>query len=481
VLAGLLATSCGSDGSDGTGDDARSVEKTGETAVDSSKVFDDSYVHDISVTFDEADYDAMIETYSSAGDKEWIVADITIDGSDYNDVGLRLKGNSSLMGIRGDWGGRTDDPAGSADAEEPADNADAAEPATPRGGPGGSADAEKPETLPWLIRLDKNIDDQNHEGVTELVIRSSNSETSLNEAVALELLEVAGLASQDAMATSFTVNGGDAKLRLAIEHPGDLWVDERFGTGGSLYKAESTGDFSYRGDDPASYDEVFDLEAGDDENLEHLTEFLQFINEADDATFAAELPDRLDVEAFATYLASQELLGNFDDIDGPGNNAYLYYDPETEQFTVVPWDMNLAFNAMMGGAGAGSGGPPEGFDPSQMPEGFDPSQAPEGFDPSQAPEGFDPSQAPPGGTGEGGQGGGPRMNRSNVLVERFKKVESFKALYDEALVSLKADLFESGKADEVLARWVKVLEDGGGDLVDKETITTEADNVAANF
>ena len=44
-----------------------------------------------------------------------------------------------------------------------------------------------------------------------------------------------------------------------------------------------------------------------------------------------------------------DLIDNFDDINGPGNNAYLFVDPKSSQFTIVPWDMNLAF----GGNGLG--------------------------------------------------------------------------------------------------------------------------------
>ena len=32
----------------------------------------------------------------------------------------------------------------------------------------------------------------------------------------------------------------------------------------------------------------------------------------------------------------QDLVDNFDDIDGPGNNSYLSYDAATGQFTIVP-------------------------------------------------------------------------------------------------------------------------------------------------
>jgi spore coat protein CotH len=289
------------------------------TGVSATDVFDSSYVHDVSLSFAEADYEAMIETYATTGDKVWIEAAVTVDGVTYEHAGIRLKGNSSLRGLAGNGRG---------------------------GGPGGTASADAPEDLPWLIRLDEYVAGRNHNGISELVIRSNVTETSLNEAVALDLIELAGLASEDAAAVAFTVNGSDAVLRLAVENPNDEWLEENFDDAAALYKAESTGDYSYRGDDPDAYDEVFDQEAGEDNaDLTPLIEFLDFINNADDASFAAQLAERLDVEAFATYLALQDLIDNFDDIDGPGNNSYLSYDTETEMFTVVAWDHNLALPA----------------------------------------------------------------------------------------------------------------------------------------
>ena len=52
---------------------------------------------------------------------------------------------------------------------------------------------QDPETMPWLIDLDHFIDGQSHDGLSELVVRSNGTATSLNEAVALELLQLAGL------------------------------------------------------------------------------------------------------------------------------------------------------------------------------------------------------------------------------------------------------------------------------------------------
>lgn len=388
------------------------------------ELFDSSVVHDIQIEFDQGAYDAMIETYETDGDKDWIEATVTIDGTTFETVGLRLKGNSSLFGLTSDT-------------------------------------AENPEELPWLIRFDKFVDDQTHQGHADLVIRSNSTETAMNEAVALELLGLAGLATEEAMATTFTVNGGATELRLVIEHPDELWEGENFDSDESaLYKADSEGDYSYRGDDPDAYDDVFDQKVGDDD-LEPLIDFLEFINNTDDATFTTELGEHLDLEAFATYLAFQDLVDNFDDIDGRGNNSYLHFDYDTEQFTVVNWDLNLAFgtaNVTGGGAGAG-GGPSAGGERPEAPEGLEP---------------------PAGGRGGAGGPGGAGAT-SNVLVERFLEVDEFAAMYIAATAELTDTLYTSGAAQEIIDEWVAALSAGAADVVDVATVQSDADAISASI
>ncbi|MET0579760.1 MAG: CotH kinase family protein, partial [Ilumatobacteraceae bacterium] len=428
-----------------TGDAGTATGTDDEAATGEVDVFDHSAVHDISLAFDQADYDAMIDTYQDTGEKEWIEATVTIDGHTLERAGVRLKGNSSLAGLGGfaPGGGRQPDTsAGDATDTQPdagaGDTTGTRVDAPERRDGGlvefGGASADSPQDLPWLIRLDEFVEGQTYQGYEDFVVRSSNTETALNEAVSLTLLDEAGLASQAAIATRFSVNDSAAVLRLVVEHPDDdKWYESWFDGDGALYKAESTGDWSYRGDDPTSYEEVFDQEGGSEvADLTPLIDFLQFINESDDAVFATELPLRLDVDAFATYLAMMELIGNFDDIDGPGNNAYLRWDATTEQFTVVPWDMNLSLGSGMGGGGfpggtpGGEGGPPGGTLPDgmELPGGT----LPGGMEPPSGsrPEGMDGEQG-------GFPGGGAIGGRSNPLVERFLANEEFNALYERRL------------------------------------------------
>ena len=103
-------------------------------------VYDPTAVHAISVEFDPAAFEAMVETFRSTGDKEWIRATVTIDGTRFEDVGLRLKGNSTLREV--------------------------------------STDSD-PAQIPWLIKLHEFVDGQDIDGYSQFVLRASSTQTAL--------------------------------------------------------------------------------------------------------------------------------------------------------------------------------------------------------------------------------------------------------------------------------------------------------------
>ncbi|MCV2395483.1 CotH kinase family protein [Actinotalea sp. M2MS4P-6] len=425
VALALALAGCASSGeASSAATAAPSASATGTAAGSTATTtgfFDTSQLHTIEVELDQADLDDVIATYLATGEKDWLSATVTIDGETFTDVGMRLKGNSTLRVVTADTPG---------------------------------------EDLPWLIRLDKYVDGQSLDGVTSLVVRASSTSTAVNEAVALQLIAAAGLASEAPTEVAFSVNG-DAALRLVIENPDDVWAARTFTSESLLYKAQAGGDYSYRGDDPAAYDDIFDQEAGEPETLDPLIEFLAWLNESDDATFAAELDEHVDVDSLVTYLAVQELVGNADDIDGPGNNSYLQWDPDTGLMTVVSWDQNLSFGTANVG---GQGGPGAGQGAGQAPDRA-PGQAAGGAA-GQAAGG-----RPAGGAGPG-RGG-------NVLTERFLSDPDAVAAVDAELDRLTAELVTSGVADGLLDDWQTLLTDQAGDLVDAATVAAEVDAVRA--
>ncbi|KAB8169986.1 spore coat protein CotH [Streptomyces sp. 3MP-14] len=423
--------------------------------------------HSIEVTFNEDEYADMLRVFREEGEKQYIRADVVIDGTVVNDVALRLKGNSTLMGLRSDQaaGGGADGGAGE----------DAA-PEGRGGGIGGVAlSDEEPEKLPWLISFDEFQSGRAYQGHTEIALRpgTTTSATALNEALALALTAEDGQVTQDFAFASVAVNGGEAAPRLLLESPDEPWAAEL--GDGVLYKARAGGSFDYLGDDPTAYEESFrQVNAAGGQDLTPVTRLLRFVDEADDEEFAARLDAYLDVESFARYLATQALLSNGDGMDGPGNNYYLWYDTEAERFTVLSWDLNLAFGGMGGaGLGGGAGGGPGGGaggerpEDGELPEG---GQAPEDGERPELPDGgapFPEGQLPEGQApevevpeGEVPDGGRSSLG-SGALKERFLADDAFLELYERAYAELYQELIADGTATDLLDSVVARAEDAG--------------------
>ena len=385
-----------------TGTSASTNAATAATQLGAVGSLDTATVHEISFEFDQADFETAVNAYLADESKVWIEATVTIDGTAYPKAGIRLKGHSTMKGI---------------------------------------TTTTNPATVPWMVKLDKYTE-QSADGMTDFIIRGNGLATALNEAVALELLGAAGLASQDAIGIAFSANGSDPVYRLAMENLDDTWMAEQLSASGALYKAKVGGDYTYRGADVSAYETAFEQDAGKkNADLTPVMEFLDFVNNSDEATFAADLDKHLDVDAFATYLAMETLLDNYDDVDGPGNNSFLYYDTEADRITVVPWDHNLAFG--------------------QRPTGVDGVQVGGGG-------------ARGGGARPAGGGGGPGRN-ANPLVNRFNSVPAFSALYNQKLAALRSSLFQSGTAADYLDQWKAIVASSG--LVDEATISSDSQTI----
>ncbi|QNJ92510.1 CotH kinase family protein [Mycolicibacterium fluoranthenivorans] len=369
-------------------------------------LFDSSVPHNLAIDLTDAEYSDMINAYAKDGEKKWVNADITIDGLLITDVAVRLKGNSTLMGLRKNSDIRPPDGAGGGAPQGDAMNM-------------VSATAEDPASLPLLISFDQNAEGRGYQGMTELSVRPGTP--VLNEALALSLTAASGQPTQRYTYTTYTING-HTTTRLVLEHPDDLYADALFASDGYLYKADANSRLEFVGTDQSDYAGQFkQINAADSGNLQPLINFLRWLDGADDAEFDAHLSDWVDVESFARYLATQNLLVNADDMGGPGQNYYLWYDLHTEKLSVVSWDLNLA---MQGDAATG----PHDEVKISMPGGAAGDKAP--------PEGV-----------PGGQG---MPNFENQLKTRFLKSTAFTHIYDDAYWELYDRMYGAGHAHRVL-------------------------------
>ncbi|MGM0181235.1 hypothetical protein IGK74_000121 [Enterococcus sp. AZ150] len=459
LLAGCSVQGTTSTSSSTTKTNTTTVSTTNDTTTTENTFFTDDSVHTIAIDVNDDDYQAALTAYKEDGKKKWISATVTIDGQKFENVGIKLKGNSTLRNALSSG-------QGIKNGEVTTDS--------------NTTSTVNPEELPWIIRLDKYVDGQSYSGRTDFVIRGNNSETSLNEAVALSMLSDADIPTEQSAFTKVSFNGSTQALRLVIDTPDDdLWTEEHFGTNVLVYKADADGDYSYRGEDASSYTDVFDQKYGDDD-MTPMINFLKFINEASDEDFANKLADYVDVDEFATYLAMQDIVGNDDDIDGPGNNAYWVYDKDTKKFQIIAWDQNLSFGGMgqNGPGGGGQMGQMNDDDQGNTQMGTPPDGAPSG---QTAPNG----QTPPDQTDTQTQTDDQTdtktqrsgMNKENPLTEKFRANSTFAALIEEKKTELIALLVTSGDAAKIVSEDQALLEKEASDLVDQSTIQSEASSI----
>jgi spore coat protein CotH len=443
-------------------------------------LYDTSVAHSVQLEYDQSKFEKMMKEFTEDGNKEYIEADLTIDGVYLEDVGIRLKGNSTLMSLRGGGagmpGGGRGAPGGAAAGQDGADAGQDTAPNRRQGGRGGGMtqyglSEEKPEELPWLIKIDEFVEGRAYQGEREISLRpGSDDQVPVNEALSLSLMNSSGLKNERYSFTSLQVNERPVTTRLMVENP-DTEYARSVGDGdGVMYKARAGSSFAYQGDDPTDYESSFkQLNKVGSQDLEPVMKLIKWLDQASDEEFEKELEQYVDVESLATYVAAQNLLLNFDDMSGPGKNYMLWYDLDTEKFTVLGWDYNLTFSGdatagpddeigmggMRGGApteGGADGGAPEG-----MPEGF-PDELPEGF-PEGMPEGF------PGGT-QGGAAAGPGQGgglSGHELKDRFLESDAFDAVYKKAYQRLYEKFYGSGAATTALDRVADAAREAGAD------------------
>ncbi|NJQ02601.1 CotH kinase family protein [Streptomyces zingiberis] len=518
-------------------------------------LYDTSVAHSIQLEYDEDAFDRMMKEFEEEGTKDYIKADLTIDGVHLEDVGIRLKGNSTLMSLRGDDArggarGRMFGPDGQEDQQERQDqggqdggqepqdqdgqdagatngaggtaqealaeegdtpqDGGAAQEAPQQGRGGGMTmyelSPDKPEELPWLIKIDEYIEGRAYQGEREISVRpGSDGQVPLNEALSLSLTDASGEPAERYAFSAVQVNNGPAVTRLMVENP-DTDYAESTGDGGGnavLYKARAGGSFAYRGDDPTDYEESFrQLNLKGSQDLSPVMRLAKWAEEASDEEFAEELGTYVDVESFARYVATQNLLLNFDDMAGPGNNYLLRYDLDTKKFSVLGWDYNLSMSGdtaagpddelrMGGGMGGGPGraggdaAGEEGTGNGDTTGNGDARETGPGAGAQQDGGGFPggPGGAardnawPPGegaagesdGDGEAGEAGErPQgMRGGHVLKERFLELDAFDEVYKDAYRELYETFYGSGTALrnlEEIAEQARNAEADGEDL-----------------
>lgn len=310
----------------------------------------------------------------------WVEATLSFNNETWMHVGVRYKGNSSLMSS---W----------------------------RSGS---------QKLPFKLDFDEfedeypEINNQRFYGFKQLSLANGFSDaTYMRDAITYDLLEAAGLPAAKTAFYNITLDYGEGPVNLgiytAIEVIDDTVIERVFGDdSGNIYEADGRA-ASLALNTFEQISESFQKENNEKEadwsDIEALHKVLHSeLRTTDPDAWRAELEAIFDVDTFLEWLAISATIQHWDTYGGMSHNYYLYNDPATGKLTWISWDHNMVLGS---GPGAWRGG--EGW-----PRGD--QQPPQGQRPPM--DGQPPQGQPPRGPGRGMAGRGTvTFDKAEVTAE----------------------------------------------------------------
>lgn len=293
-------------------------------------LYDINTIQTIEIVFAQSNWDAILDA-EKAGDNNYTEAvSVTINGTTFNQVGVKYKGNSSY-----------------------------------------NANQTK---NPFHIELDTYVD-QNYQGITDLKLSNVYFDPSfVRETVAYNIVSNYMMAPKANYANVF-VNGNLIGLYTNVESISKKFVKNRFGSndnaffscsppGGAGPQSSSFPNLAYLGTSSTSYDDAYEIKSDDEDDpsvaVAHWNDLIDLTDTLNNDTDAIE--SIMDIDRAIWMLALDNVLVNLDSYIGQFKQNYYIYKDDNARFNTVMWDLNMSFGTFgmtgeSGGGGPGGGGP----------------------------------------------------------------------------------------------------------------------------
>lgn len=130
-------------------------------------------------------------------------------------------------------------------------------------------------------------------------------------------------------------------LYVLMENIDSDFAQDRFGSKKTpIFKPVTSELFKDLGSEWTAYADIYDLKtSATPPQQQRIVDFAKLVTHADDAEFGRRLPEFLDLEAFAAFLAGNVLLASYDGFLANGQNYYMYLN-RSNQFGFIPWDQD---------------------------------------------------------------------------------------------------------------------------------------------
>ncbi len=270
---------------------------------DSIQLFNEQELLDIEITLPEADWKALRAQSRNFGNSflptaperpyTYFKGDVSINGHLLKSVGIRKKGFF------------------------------------------GSMDQQRPSLK---VKFNEYEDNGTVGGVDRLTLNNNKQDQSLaSQRMAYDLFRKAGLVAPRTSLARVTVNGEYFGIYSNVESVKRDFLQRNFGSSdGDLFEGTVPADFA------EGQIERFEIKQGKNrKDIEALATLLA--NDEDDEKLLKQLEEQIDIDLFLKYWALESLIGFWDGYAGNQNNYFLYQDPESGKFHMIPWGADFAF------------------------------------------------------------------------------------------------------------------------------------------
>ncbi|MEM8757810.1 MAG: CotH kinase family protein [Planctomycetota bacterium] len=205
----------------------------------------------------------------------------------------------------------------------------------------------------WKLKFNEFVPGREVRGLEKLNLNGHQNDVSIVRGkLSWDLYNGFGVPSSRASMVRLVINDGSLVdgVYTNVEQIDDEFLDAWFGNDdGNLYQCSFKGEradlrFVPPGDAQAYATlgtPTYELENDSGANQHaDLAEFIAFLENADDATFAAEIVDRFSVDTFLRSLAVDCVNGHWDNLWFGANNFFLYANPDTGRFEYIPYDLD---------------------------------------------------------------------------------------------------------------------------------------------
>jgi spore coat protein CotH len=309
-------------------------------------IFDQDAVHDIKITFPNADwFQVLTDNYDGVrAENPYFEASLEWSSYKFAKIGVRFKGNSSYSAARG-------------------------------------------RKKPFRIKLNEFVSGQKIEGIGSFSLSNGwNDPSFVREKLYYELANALGIKAPRSNFAALTINGEYFGLYILTEVINGDFLKNYFGNGedkGNLYKGNIGSNLAYLGEGKEAYKRVWEKQSNEEaDDWTDLIALCKLINDTPASDLRAKLEPVMDIDSVLAALALDNATVNLDSYVGMAQNFNIYRRPSDGRWVWIPWDPSLAFGAlsqgqsiqgmkelplewvnMGGGPGGGGGAPPPGGQP----------------------------------------------------------------------------------------------------------------------